>query len=255
MADHVAVCKVQNDHIVLAGLDGLNHLIRDFVSAHFRLEVIRCNLRGLDKDAVLTRILLLDAAVEEECDMRILLGFGNAKLLEALIGDVLAEGVFKALRLECDLNVRHRGVILRHADVGEREEAILAGEAGEIRVYECAGDLSCAVRAEVEEHDGITGCDRSAALDDARHDELVRDFVFIGFRYSANRGTRTLRLRGKPWRCKPFLRAPNGCRGPSHSSAMTVATLPTPISFIFSMSSLTKSLPEEGGTSRPSSRA
>ncbi len=54
VADHVAVCKVQNDHIVLAGLDGLNHLIRDFVSAHFRLEVIRCNLRGLDKDAVLT---------------------------------------------------------------------------------------------------------------------------------------------------------------------------------------------------------
>ncbi len=40
------------------------------------------------------RILLLNAAVEEECDMRILLGFGNAKLLEALIGDVLAEGVF-----------------------------------------------------------------------------------------------------------------------------------------------------------------
>ena len=77
--------------------------------------------------------------------------------------------------------------VYKRQDVGEREEAILAGEAGEIRVYECAGDLSCAVRAEVEEHDGIAGCDRSAALDDARHDELVRDFVFIGFRYSANR--------------------------------------------------------------------
>ena len=106
MADHVAVGEVQDDHVVLAGQDALDALLGDGGLAHLRLEVIGRDLGGRDQRAVLARIFLFHAAVEEERDVRVLLGLGDAQLSHAQVGDILAEGVLEALRLERDLYAR-----------------------------------------------------------------------------------------------------------------------------------------------------
>ena len=99
MADHVAVCEVQDDNIVLAGQDALDALLGDSRLAHLRLKVVSCDLGRRNQSTILARILLLDAAVEEERNVCVLLGLSNAQLGHAQIGDILTEGVLEALRL------------------------------------------------------------------------------------------------------------------------------------------------------------
>ena len=53
VADHIAVCKVQDDHIVLAALDALNALGSDFGSTHLGLQVVGGNLGAGDDAAIL----------------------------------------------------------------------------------------------------------------------------------------------------------------------------------------------------------
>ena len=187
VADHVAVGEVQNDHVILLGMDCFHQLVRYFIGAHFRLHVVSGNLRALHQDAVLTVILLFHAAVEEERHMGVFLRLGNAELFEALLGDVLAEGVHQRLRLEGHLHVRHRGVILRHADVSKREEAVFALEAGEVRVDKGAGDLAGAVGTEVEEDHRVVRLDLAASGAHNRHDKLVGHVVGVGVGHGLHR--------------------------------------------------------------------
>ena len=177
MADHVAVGKVQNDDVVLAGLDALDALARDLVGAHLGLEVVGRDLRGRDEYAVLAGIRVLDAAVEEERDMRVLLGLGDAQLGHAHLAQILAKAVFHADARKGDEHVRHGRVILGVADVGEREE--LALEAVERGVDERARDLAGAVGAVVEEDDRIVVGDHAVLVADDGLDEFVRHAVFI----------------------------------------------------------------------------
>ena len=81
MANHIRVCKVDDDHIILAGTDCFIQLRTHFGSAHLRLQVIGCNRGGLHEDTILILVGLLDTAVEEEGYMRVLLCLGKSKLL------------------------------------------------------------------------------------------------------------------------------------------------------------------------------
>ncbi len=112
--------------------------------------------------------------------MRVLLGFRDAQLLHAEVGDVLAHGVDERLRLERDFDVGHRRVILRHADVVKREEAVPSLEALEVGVDKGSGDLTRSVGTEVVENHAVVRLDSLAALDYAGNDELVGNAVGIG---------------------------------------------------------------------------
>lgn len=73
--------------------DGLDELVGDFGRAHLRLQVIDRHRRARHEDAVLALVRGFAAAVEEEGDVGVLFGFGDAKLPEALGGDPFADRV------------------------------------------------------------------------------------------------------------------------------------------------------------------
>ena len=103
VADHVTVCEVQDDEILLLGVDGLHELLGNFRSAHLRLEVVCCNFRRVHQNPVLVLERSLAAAVEEECHVCVFLGLGNAELTLACLGNHLAEGVLHEFLVEEDV--------------------------------------------------------------------------------------------------------------------------------------------------------
>ena len=56
VADHIAVCEVQDHHIVLAALDALDALGSNLGGAHLGLQVIGGDLRAGDHAAVLALV-------------------------------------------------------------------------------------------------------------------------------------------------------------------------------------------------------
>ena len=187
---HIAVCEVEDNNVVLAGQDALYALLGNGRLAHLRLEIIGCNLRGRDQSAILARILLLNAAVEEERNVCVLLGLGNAELGHTQIGDIFAERVLQALRLEGDLHARNSSIVLRHADVVDLR--LYALKAGEFRINECTGDLTRTVGAEVCEDDRVVVLDGRALGNDNRNNELVGYAVCVGLLHSLVCGSSVL---------------------------------------------------------------
>ncbi len=70
---HVGGSKVAHHELILACLDDLGNLVRNGLDAHLRLLVVGSNLGRRNHDALLARVLLLNTAVEEESDVRVLL--------------------------------------------------------------------------------------------------------------------------------------------------------------------------------------
>ena len=179
VTDHVAVGEVEDDDVILAALDRLDAFFGDLIGAHMGLHIVGGDSRGLDKDTILALILLFNAAVEEEGDMRVLLGLSDTQLGQAVFREILAEGVDELLRLEGDVDVGHGRVILRHADVGDGEATVPALKAGEIVIDKGAGDLTRSVGTEVVEDDAVARFDGVAARDHGRQHELVCHAVII----------------------------------------------------------------------------
>ena len=111
VTDHVAVSKVQDDHVIFAAFHSFDHFVRHFVRAHFGLQIVRGHFRGMNQNAVFAFVLGFHAAVKEERHMGVLFGFGNAQLLQAQTADIFAQGVVQALFLEGHFHVGHGGVI------------------------------------------------------------------------------------------------------------------------------------------------
>ena len=80
VADHIGIREVHDVHIGLIGIDRRSQRARDFRFAHLRLQIIRGDLGAGDEASLLPRLGLLAPAVEEERDVRILLGFGDMVL-------------------------------------------------------------------------------------------------------------------------------------------------------------------------------
>ena len=85
VADHVAVCVVEDDEILLVAVDSLDKLLGYDRGAHLRLKVICRNLRRRNQDSVLILERSLTTAIEEESHMGIFLSFGNTQLTETCI--------------------------------------------------------------------------------------------------------------------------------------------------------------------------
>ena len=175
VAHHVAVGKVQDDDIVLAALDAANGLFRDGRGAHFRFQVIGCDLGGGDKAPVLPGEDGLLAAVEEEGHVGVFFRLGNAQLGHTQLTEVLAKDILQLLVGEGHGDIGHGGVILRGADVVDGQEAALALDLSKVGVHQGAGHLSGAVGAEVTEDDAVALFNAPALGADHRLEEFIGD--------------------------------------------------------------------------------
>ena len=85
MPYHVSVCKVQDYHVVFICGDRLENLFGHLRGAHLRLQVVGRDRRRRHENAVLVLLRLLNAAVEEECYVRVLLSLGDTQLLHSQV--------------------------------------------------------------------------------------------------------------------------------------------------------------------------
>lgn len=171
--DHVRRGEVVHQELVLPLADALAQAVRDARGAHLRVEVVRRDLGGRDELAVLARELLLDPAVEEEGDVRVLLRLGDVALLEPLRGEVLGQHVAHVLRAEGD-GEGVVGLVLGHGGDGDVLRVGEGGERGTVDVAEELGGLADAVGAVVEEEAGVVVLDAGlGAADDDGFQELV----------------------------------------------------------------------------------
>ena len=76
----LAFCIFEDDHVVFAGIDGVDRLLRQLRRGHFWLQVIGRHLRARDEQPVLAREGRLAAAVEEVRDVGVLLRLGHVQL-------------------------------------------------------------------------------------------------------------------------------------------------------------------------------
>ena len=90
MSDHVAVREIEGDIVEFLRLDSCYQRFRHLRSTHLRLQVVRRHFRTRNQDPLLTRILCLATAVEEERHMSEFLRLSNAKLLHSQPADHFA---------------------------------------------------------------------------------------------------------------------------------------------------------------------
>ncbi len=116
MADHVRVGQIADDHVVVVAFDGLGDFVGHHGRAHLGLQVIGAHVgRRGHENAILELERFLDAAVEEEGDVGVLLGFGDAQLVQPARGDVGAEHVAQPFGRKCHRHVE-LGVVFGQAD-------------------------------------------------------------------------------------------------------------------------------------------
>ena len=173
VAHHVAVGKVENDHIVLAAFNALYAFLGHQRGAHLGLQVISGHLGAGDHAAVFARVRGFHTAVEKEGDMGVFFGFGNAKLRFAVFAQILAQHIGKLYRGISHLHIGHGGIILCHAHIMHREAAKAALEACESIICENAGHLAGTVRAEVHKDHGIALLHAAALTGHARDHEFI----------------------------------------------------------------------------------
>ena len=175
MADHVGVGVVDDDEVERVRLELVDELVGDADGAHLRLVVVGRHVAGAGhEDALLPRDRLLDAAVEEERDVRVLLGLGDVQLPQAVLGEDVGEHVLGMVRRERDRQ-RELLLVLRHGDEVDGRRVGAAVELGEAVLGEGARELAGAVRAEVEEEADVAVAHARVVLgrDDRRPHELV----------------------------------------------------------------------------------
>ena len=198
VAYHVRICEVYDDNIIFSGADRVCQLLTNGRCAHLRLKVIGCDLRGLHKDTVLTRIRLLNAAVEEEGNVGIFLCLSNSRLRLPVGSKELTESILDRLFLECDKFVRDRLIVINKAYIGGLDP-LRSRKSCKLVITECAGHLSCAVRTEVEEDHGIIVLNGSDGISifschDSRNNELICLSVIVGRLNQFRRGCSLIAL-------------------------------------------------------------
>ncbi len=188
MPDHVAVGKIQNNHVELAAVELLQNLVGNEISAHFGLQVVSCHFGRGDKVAYLVFVGLLDAAVKEERDVRILFGFRNSQLFFAELCKILAEGVRHRRFGERYVQTLELRVVDGKADVYGVDKARFSLERralgnNEFLLGNSAGNLPCTVGAEVEAYYAVALFNQADGLSVFKYvgglDELVGHALII----------------------------------------------------------------------------
>ena len=157
--DHVGVGKVANRRVESIGCDGVCESAGDFGRAHFGFVIVRGHVFGRwDEDAFFAIKGRFVLAVEEEGDVRVFFGFGDAKLphgcpcddLAAQVGHVLREGFGRV----CNARDGYAGFVSgQGAKIDFGDDA--AFKAIKVLEDKCAGDLPGPVPAKVEAEDAV----------------------------------------------------------------------------------------------------
>ena len=154
VADHVGGCEVVHDELELALTDALGHLLAHIGGAHLGVQVVGSYPGGGNHVSLLTRKLLLHAAVEEEGHVGVLLRLRDVALLDLLLAEPLGEHIAHVLGRESN-GEGVVGLVLRHGGeldvLGVRE--VRAGRA--VVVAQELRDLANPVGAVVEEEKGV----------------------------------------------------------------------------------------------------
>ena len=187
VADHVAVGVVDDDHVITLLLNGFDDAVGDDRCVHLRLQVVGGDVRRRDQDALFALERLFAAAGEEEGDVGVFLGFGDAQLGLALLGQVFAEHVGQRLRFEGAGGLDARRVLGKRDEAGQLRLA-LAREFGKVAFDKGAAELAGTVGAEVHEDHGIAIFDLDRLADGGGFDELVAFFTGIGRLQAFERG-------------------------------------------------------------------
>ena len=197
MADHVAVGVVDNHQVEAALVDGRDQPVGDLERRHLGLEVIGRDPGRRHQDTLLAGERPLFAAVEEECDMGVFLGLGDAKLRHAGLRHHLAKNARKRRTREQDGEEFVEAGRIRDHAAGRRETHSGAPrEAVEIRIEQRAEQLAHPVGAEVAGQQPVAAAHAGVAADHRRQHELV------GFAARVGGGDRPVGVGG------PFPRAP-----------------------------------------------
>ncbi len=75
----------------LSRRDRVDEFVGHLATAHLRFQIVRRDFRARHEDAIFAGVRLFVAAGEEEGDVRVFLGFGDAQLFEMQFGEVFAE--------------------------------------------------------------------------------------------------------------------------------------------------------------------
>ena len=123
--------------------------------------------------------------------MCIFLCLGYARLRFAICCKVLAKSVGQRNLFKCHRLVRDRHIILGETYIGGGNPSTLSLKTGKIITAECAGNLPCAVRAEIVENNGVAVLNgrnrRAVLLNHGRHNKLVRHILLVGISHCHNR--------------------------------------------------------------------
>ena len=176
VTNHVAVREVHDVEISAILVDGSDELLGNLGSAHLRLQIVGSDLGGSDEHALLALLGFLDAAVEEERHVGVLLGLGGVQLLQAIGGDNVGQNVLGERLGEGDLDVKRRVVLGHRHKV--RKLDLLALKAVELLVREHASHLTSAVGTEVEE-DGRVALVDALVVGSEGLDELVAARILL----------------------------------------------------------------------------
>ena len=150
MPHHVRIGKVHDDGVKVALLDGFHYVVGDARGAHLRLQIVRRNFGRWHHHAFFATEGLLDAAVEKIGDVRVLLCFRDAQILQVHVRETIGEDVVHFFRAEDELQPRPRLFVLRHRNVEKIFGPLGIGEALEVRLGQGLGGLPGAIGAEVE---------------------------------------------------------------------------------------------------------
>lgn len=157
MAYHVWRCEVVHQEFELAILDPLSQFVTDWTRAHLGVLVVGGNLGASNQFTLLSLKLFLDASIEEECDVGVLLGFSDMALLEALLAKPLGQNVVHDLGLKSHGEAEVR-LVSRH---GGNLNVLGIGEVGPgraILVAEKLRDFADTVGSVVEEEERVVIC-------------------------------------------------------------------------------------------------
>lgn len=154
VANHVGRSEVVHDKVELLLAKALSHLGTDSSCTHLWVKIVGSNSGRRDHIAHFTGEILLDATVEEESDVSVLLSLSNVALLEVLLGEPFGQHVTHVLRGESNIE----GVVslvLGHGGEGDVLGVGEVGARGAVMVAQQLGDFTDTIRTVVEEEESI----------------------------------------------------------------------------------------------------
>ena len=117
MTYHITIGIVHHDKVIFILVDGSHQFIFHFIGTHLRFQVVSCNFRRRNQDAVFVIIRSFTTTVKEECYVSIFLCFGNMKLFLSVSSQILAQRISHVFLIKQDMHTLERSIVRSHTVV------------------------------------------------------------------------------------------------------------------------------------------